>query len=157
MIDKEELASLVPHKGRMLLLSGVREYNLEERSLSAECLIAEDCLFYDPVIGAVPTWVGFEFMAQAISALSGIRDRIMNEKPKAGFIMSVSSVQIELPAFKAGSLVEVKVKEKNSFDLVYTFNGMVFLEGRKVMEGVLTVMDVTDIQIDIMKKENNPK
>ena len=154
IIDKEGLDSLIPHKGKMLLLSGVREYNLEERSLCAEYNITEDCLFFDPATGAVPAWAGFEFMAQAISLLSGIRGRIMGVEPRIGFIMSVSSMQIAVPSFKTGSIVEVKVKEKNSLDLVYNFTGEIFLEGRKVMEGNLTVMDASDEQIEIIKKEN---
>ena len=154
IIEKEDLASLIPHKGKMMFLSRVREYNLDERSLCAECHITEDCLFYDPAIGAVPAWVGFEFMAQAISALSGIQGRIMGVEPRIGFIMSVSFMQIALPSFKAGSIVEVKVKEKNSMDTVYNFTGEIFLEGRKVMEGSLTVMDATDKQIETIRKEN---
>jgi predicted hotdog family 3-hydroxylacyl-ACP dehydratase len=98
--------------------------------------------------------VGFEFMAQAISALSGIKGRLVGEEPKIGFIMSVSSMKIGLSSFKAGSVIEVKVKERDSIGLVYNFTGEIFLEGRKVMEGSLTVMDVSDEQIETLRKGN---
>jgi predicted hotdog family 3-hydroxylacyl-ACP dehydratase len=135
----------------MLLLSKVNGYNLEERSLCAEYHVGEDCLFYDPVIQGVPAWVGFEFMAQAISVLSGLRGRLRGEKPKIGFIMSISSMRIGLPLFRAGSTVEVKVRESGSMDMVYTFEGEILLEGKKVMEGKLTVMDAKDELIDMLK------
>ena len=153
MINKEDIAAFVPHKGRMLLLTGINEYNLEERSLCAEYHITEDCLFFDPVIGGVPAWVGFEFLAQAIAALSGLYSRQKKEAPKIGFILSVSSIQIKLPFFLAGSTVELRVKESSNLDQVSSFNGEIFLEGNKVLEGKLTVMDVNDEQIKSLVKE----
>ena len=151
LIEKEELASLVPHKGSMLLLTGAREYNLEERSISTVCHITEDCIFYDPEIGAVPSWVGFELMAQSISVLSGIRDRLLGKKPKFGFIMSVSSMSIGIPFFKAGSTVEIKVKERDAIEVVYNFGGEIFLDGKQVMEGKLTVMDASEEMLKALR------
>jgi len=142
-IEKEELPSLMPHKGSMLLLTGARDYKLEERSIWAECLITADMLFYDEKIGGVPAWLGFELMAQAISVLSGLRDRLKGEKPKIGFIMSVSSTRILVPSFRIGSKVEIRVKQRDSIDMVYNFAGEIFLEGKQVMESRLTVMDAS--------------
>ena len=151
-LEKEELETVVPHRGKMLLLSRVSWYSLEERTLCAESSISEDCLFYDPAIGGVPAWVGFEFLAQAIGALSGLWSREKNEPPKIGFILSISSMRIELPFFKAGSTVELKVKENSRMDMVYNFEVEAFLEGRKVLGGKLTVMDASDEQIESMRK-----
>ena len=152
MIEKEELDSLLPHKGRMLLLTRIVEYNLEERVLCAEYSITRDCLFYDSSIEGVPAWVGFEFLAQAISALSGLSGRAKGEKPKIGFILSVSSIKIKLPFFKPGSIVKLTVKESGRVEQVYSFDGEVFLEDRKVLEGKLTVMDVDDEQVTSLVK-----
>ena len=154
MIDKDEIAALIPHRGRMLLLSGINEYNLEERTLSAEYHVTKDCLFYDPSIDAVPAWVGFEFMAQAISALSGIGFRARGEKPKLGFILSISSMKIKIPFFRAGTKVELRVKECSRIDQVYNFEGVAFLEGKSVMEGKLTIMEADDMIIDKGKRIN---
>jgi len=83
-------------------------------------------------------------MAQAISVLSGIRGRGKGEKPKIGFILSIQSVRMEIPLFKNGSTVEVRMKEIDCTDMIYTFEGEAFLEGRKVMEGKLMVMETSD-------------
>ena len=153
MIEKEELQTIIPHSGKMLLLTRVNEYNLKERTLCAEYHITEDCLFYDPSVGSVPAWAGFEFIAQAISALSGIRDREMGIKPRMGFILSIPSMKIEVPVFKLGSVVELRVKEDDRVDLVYTFNGEAYLEGKKAMEGKLMVMEIDEENLNSLKKE----
>jgi predicted hotdog family 3-hydroxylacyl-ACP dehydratase len=143
LIEQEEIKTLIPHKGKMLLLSRVIEYDIEH-SIRAEYDITKDCLFYDPAAEGVPAWVGFEFMAQAISVLTGIRKRENGEKPQIGFILSVPSIRMEIPLFKCGSSVEVRVKETDCTDMIYTFDGAAFLEGKKVMEGKLMVMEVSD-------------
>jgi predicted hotdog family 3-hydroxylacyl-ACP dehydratase len=143
VIEKEELQTLIPHNGKMLLLDRVLEYN-SDHSIRAEYDITENCIFYDPAAEGVPSWVAFEFMAQSISALSGIRSRDRGEKPKIGFILSVPSMRMEIPLFKTGSSVEVHLKETDCTDMIYSFDGAAFLEGRKVMEGKLMVVEVSD-------------
>ena len=155
MIEKEELHSIIPHRGRMLLLSRVKGYNLEERTIEAEYDITGNCLFYDPAMAGVPVWAGFEFIAQAISAYSGIRDRENGIPPKMGYILSVSSMRIGLPFFKSGSTVQIKAKEIERMDLVCTFEGEILLEGEKVMEGKLTVMEIEHDQAEALKKERH--
>ena len=144
MIEKEELETLIPHRGKMLLLSRVNEYNLKEGTLSAEYHVSESCIFYDPAAGGVPSWAGFEFIAQAISAYSGIRNREMGIKPKMGFILSIPLVQIEIPVYKPGSRIVLNVVEKDRTGLIYTFEGNAYLDGKKAMEGKLMVMEINE-------------
>jgi predicted hotdog family 3-hydroxylacyl-ACP dehydratase len=136
----------------MLLLSRVKEYNLKEQTIEAEYDITENCLFYDSAISGVPAWAGFEFIAQAISAYSGIWDREHGMPSKMGFILSVSSMRIGIPFFKAGTTARIKTKEIDCMDLTYTYQGEIFLEGEKVLEGKLTVMKVNDEQAKAMKE-----
>jgi predicted hotdog family 3-hydroxylacyl-ACP dehydratase len=143
LVEQEELQTLIPHQGKMLLLSRVIEYDIEH-GIRAEYDITGDCLFYDPVTDGVPAWTGFEFMAQAISVLSGLRSREKGEKPKLGFILSIPSRRMEIPLFKPGSPVEVRVQETDCTEMIYTFEGAAFVEGKKVMEGKLMVMEVSD-------------
>jgi predicted hotdog family 3-hydroxylacyl-ACP dehydratase len=142
LIEKEKLLSVVPHRGKMLLLSGVKGYNLNERSIEAEYHITSDCLFYDPAIAGVPAWVGFEFIAQAISAYSGIRDRENGIPPKMGYILSVASMRMDVSMFGNGSTVEIRAKEIEHVDMVGTFKGEILLHGVKVLEGRLMVMEI---------------
>ena len=153
MIENEELLSIVPHRGKMLLLKRVKHYDLQEQSIEAECQIEKDCIFYDNEAAGIPAWVGFEFIAQTVSAFIGIKNR-ERKINKIGLIMSVSQMRIGLPIFQTGSIIEIKAKEVDSMDSVHVFEGEIFLEGKKVLEGKLTVMDVDDEQA-VMKKECN--
>ncbi|MCL2443139.1 MAG: hypothetical protein FWD13_06700 [Treponema sp.] len=149
MIETKDLTSIVPHRNKMLLLSRITGYNLEEQSLEAEFHITESCLFFDPAIGGVPSWVCFECIAQAIAAFSGIRNREKSEqfeKPRIGFIISISKMEVFLPVIKSESTVIIKVKELDCTDLVYNFEGQVFLEGIKALEGTLTIMEAAAVE-----------
>jgi predicted hotdog family 3-hydroxylacyl-ACP dehydratase len=143
LVELEELQTLIPHRGKMLLLSRVIDYDINQ-SIRAEYDITENCLFYDPVLGGVPSWAGFEFMAQAVSALSGIRFRERGEKPLMGFILSIPSMQMAIPIFKPGSSLDIRVKENICADTIYSFEGEIFLDEKKVMEGKLMAMEVTN-------------
>ena len=151
MIEKEELFSIMPHRGRMLLLSKVNDYDFKEESIEVEYHITEDCLFYDPALAGVPAWVGFEFMAQAVSAYLGIKTRARGEPIKLGFILGVSQVRIELPFFSAGSIIVIKAKEFELMDPLSIYTGEIFIEGRKVLEGRLTVMEVDEEKTQAFK------
>jgi predicted hotdog family 3-hydroxylacyl-ACP dehydratase len=152
MIEKEEMLSIIPHRDRMLLLTKVNEYDFKEESIEAEYHITEDCLFYDPAAAGVPAWVGFEFIAQAVSAFMGIKTRARGEPVKIGFILSVSQVRIGLPLFKTGSIITIKAKEFECMYPLYIYTGEIFIEGRKVLEGKLTVMEVDDEKAQAMKE-----
>jgi len=147
MIEKDELLSIVPHRGKMLLLSRVMRYDLEARSIEAEYCITKDCIFYEPAAKGVPAWAGFEFMAQTVAAFSGIRDRAIGKPPQIGFVLAVSRLQIGLPFFREGSTVSIKMTEIDDMHPIFVFEGGIFLDGEKVLEGKLTVMEADDESI----------
>jgi len=142
MIDKDGLAEIIPHRGSMMLLNKIVDYNLQEKSIEAQCFITPDCLFYDTDASGVPAWVGFEFIAQAISAFIGIRDRENGLPPKEGFILGVSHMRIDLPFFSKNSIITVKSRELDNVDPVYIFEGEILIDGKEVLAGKLTVMEV---------------
>jgi len=152
MIEKEELLSIMPHRGRMLLLTKVNEYDFKENSIEAECHITENCLFYDPAAAGVPAWAGFEFIAQAVSAYMGIKIRARGEPVKPGFILGVSQLRIGLPFFNAGSILIIRAKEFENMEPLYIYEGEIFLEGKKVLEGRLTVMEADDEKAQAIEK-----
>ena len=131
----------IPHKGKMLLLSRIINYDLEEQTLCAEYDITESCIFFNTAKKGVPAYVGFEFIAQAIAAFSGIRGLKPGEEPKKGYLLSISSIQIDIQFFQAGNTVQINIKESGRMDQVSNFEGTIFLEGKKVLEGKLTVFE----------------
>jgi predicted hotdog family 3-hydroxylacyl-ACP dehydratase len=106
----------------MFLLSRIIDYDLDKRTLKAEYDITGDCLFYDGELNGVPSWVGFEFMAQCVSAITGLDHRRRGEAPKMGFILSVSALEIQQPVLKAGSTVSIAIAEDVHLGSVFTFD-----------------------------------
>jgi len=72
---------------------------------------------------------------------------VSGEEPKIGYILSVSSMQIDNHFFKAGDTVQINVKEIGCMDQVYNFEGTIFLGGKKVLDGKLTVIETTEKNI----------
>jgi len=146
MIEKNELLSVIPHKGKMVLLNRITAYDLENQTIEAEYDITKECIFYDPQIEGVPTWVGFECIAQSIAALSGLKERLKNKPPKLGFVLGLSQVSINVPFFKLGSIVKIKTKEtENEYPVMY-FIGELFVNDQEIFSGRLTVMEIDDEQ-----------
>ena len=75
-IDHDELINYLPHKGKMFLLTRVTQHDVEKHTITSEYDITENCIFYEEEFGGVPTWAGFELMAQGVSALTGITNKI---------------------------------------------------------------------------------
>jgi predicted hotdog family 3-hydroxylacyl-ACP dehydratase len=144
VIANEELSGILPHKGKMLLISRVMEYNVHERTLGSEYDVTTGCLFYDPALDGVPAWMCFEFMAQAVSALSGLTGKVMGKPPMLGFILSVSSLEIKLPLFRPGDVVRVQIAEELRVGSVSTLRCAASVGGREAASAKLMVMDVED-------------
>lgn len=140
--SKESVSELVPHKGKMFLLDRIRDYDLERNSITTEIDIARDNLFYEDELGGVPVWIAFEYMAQSVSALSGIHGRAKGEKPKNGFIMSVSAFNANIPVFKVGEKVVVNVLEKTRNDNAVTFEGSAAVNGTLAVTAKLNTVEV---------------
>lgn len=141
---KELTCELVPHKGKMFLLNRVQSYSLESVCITTEIDITRDDLFYEEELGGVPAWVAFEYMAQSISALSGIYGRSRGEKPKVGFIMSVNSFKANLPVFKVGETVVVTVRQTIRMDMAVTFDGTAKVGETLAVTATLNTVEVAD-------------
>ena len=144
LVENEDILTIMPHRNSMLLLSKVVSYNMDEYSVEAEYHVTEDCIFYDPELQGVPVWVGFEFIAQAVCAFCGIRDKAMGVPPKKGLILALSQLKIGLPFFKTGSIITIKAKEVERMYPISVLEGELLLEGSKVLEGKMTIMEVDE-------------
>ena len=139
---KESVSELVPHKGKMFLLNRICDYDLKLNSITTEIDITRDNLFYEEELGGVPAWVAFEYMAQSVSALSGLQGRTKSEKPKVGFIMSVSGFNADVPVFKLGETVVVNVLEKTRNDNAVTFEVSSTVNGTLAVTAKLNTVEV---------------
>jgi predicted hotdog family 3-hydroxylacyl-ACP dehydratase len=144
MIEKDELLTLIPHKGKMVLLSRVLDVDTVKRTVSAEFDIGPSCIFYDKTLNGIPTWVSFECIAQSIVVLSGLGGRLNNLPPRPGIILSLSNLVIKQAVLS--STITIKVAEDYNADPVFTFNCIVISGGNEVLSTHITVMEINSIE-----------
>lgn len=145
-IDKNELINLLPHKGRMFLLDRAVDVDFDEYSITTQVDVTEQSMFYDETLGGIPSYVTFEYMAQSISALSGIDNRRRGLPPKVGVILSVSDFKTAVPVLKAGTTVTVLDVQQDIVDKVFSFSCTAYIGDTLVSSGKLTVMEVDDLK-----------
>jgi predicted hotdog family 3-hydroxylacyl-ACP dehydratase len=100
------VAELVPHSGRMSLLSEIVDYG--DDWLQAEVVISRDSTFADAL--GVPAWIGLEYMAQAIAAYSGLEERLHGGKPRIGFLLGTRRYECTAERFDIGQRLRVRVQ-----------------------------------------------
>lgn len=101
------VGELVKHKDELLLLD--RIVAAEGDMVRSETTIRADNVFFQPGRG-VPSYVGFELMAQTISAADGIERRARGEGPVIGFLLGCRKYNVERPFFTDGETVQTEVK-----------------------------------------------
>ena len=98
----------------------------------------------DKDLGGIPIWIGFEYMAQSISALSGLYGKTKGQEPKIGFIMSVNNFTANKPLFPENSIAKIFVKQTMRMDNVVTFDGNISLDGNIVATAVINTIEMDD-------------
>lgn len=101
-----DIGSLVPHDGAMVLLE--RVLSVDKDNLCAELTIGPDTLFCDGA--GVGSWVGIEYMAQAIAAHAGYKAHLRGDPVKVGFLLGARRYQCNVPAFTLGSVLHVRIQ-----------------------------------------------
>jgi predicted hotdog family 3-hydroxylacyl-ACP dehydratase len=144
LIETEELLTLIPHKGKMVLLSRVLSWDTDQGILKSAYDITGEELFYDPSLEGMPGWISFECMAQSVSALIGIQIRLEGKEPPMGFILSISDMEVTIPVLKVGATVISEVHLDYRMENLLAFDCKVFLEGSPVAAARLTVMEADD-------------
>ena len=111
MLDctKYTVEELIPHSPPMVLLDRILHY--DSMNLIAEITIKTDCKFYDAAVKGVPSWVGIEYMAQAISALAGLRAKEKNEGIRIGFLLGTRKLLLQQKVLLADSCYQIHVKQ----------------------------------------------
>jgi predicted hotdog family 3-hydroxylacyl-ACP dehydratase len=97
----------VPHKVGMLLID--RVVAREGELVRSETTIRADSIFFQPGRG-VPSYVGFELMAQTISAADGLDRRARGEGPVIGFLLGCRKYNVTRPFFADGETVTTEAK-----------------------------------------------
>lgn len=139
-IEHEELAELVPQKGKMFLLGRICEANPNEWTIESETKITENFMFFDKSAGGVPNYACFELIAQTVAAMNGLFARENNLEPKIGFILSVSNLKFDFDLIKAGETVKIKAWRETDMDNVSSFASEIYIDRKLGGSGKITAM-----------------
>lgn len=103
------ISAIVPHAGSMSLLS--RAIEGDDVSIVVEADIRHDHLFHGNLFyggNGVGAWIGIEYMAQAIAAWAGWRNRLQGEAPVIGFLLGTRRYECNRPQFFAGETLRIE-------------------------------------------------
>jgi predicted hotdog family 3-hydroxylacyl-ACP dehydratase len=110
---------LLPHSRSMVLVD--EALDVGEGWVTSSVRIAEDSLFYELGQG-VPAWVGAEYMAQTVGLYAGYRAKQTGEDIKIGLWLGSRRYISEVPFFKLGSNLQIRVDEEWQDSQMGVFN-----------------------------------
>ncbi|RCK51684.1 hypothetical protein TH25_08330 [Thalassospira profundimaris] len=134
------MEKLVPHAKPMLLID--RILAADDTSLKAAVQIDENSLFYTPENG-VPSYVGIEYIAQAVSAYSGWRawqaSTTGNSEPRIGYLLGTRKMTLHETSFTAGDHLTIDVENIFEDGEMGVFDGTVCRDGQVIVSARINV------------------
>jgi predicted hotdog family 3-hydroxylacyl-ACP dehydratase len=135
------IESLIPHRGAMRLLDRVLEVDGEH--VLAEVDVPFDGLFVRD--GQVPSWVGIEYMAQAVAAWAGARARQQGGAPRPGLLLGTRRYEVQCDGFASGATQRVEARcELIAANGLGQFDCRIALDGRELAVARISVLDPPD-------------
>ena len=135
------VAELIPHARRMLLLSGVVAHDPDWTTCAVDVDRSE--LFRDAE-GAVPAWVGLEYLAQCIAVYGALVARAKGNTPRFGFFIGGRRLKLRVDRFRPGQRLHATVEHLGGDSGLVAFAGRIEPAegGQPLVEGRLNVYSV---------------
>jgi predicted hotdog family 3-hydroxylacyl-ACP dehydratase len=111
MIDQPttyNIDELLFHQKPMLLIKQVTTWNAQGLEVMVDPM--DSAIFFTPE-GKLPSWVGIEYMAQAIGALSGIFSKQAGHAISMGFLLGTRKFSTYQAFFDLDKMLKVRIKE----------------------------------------------
>lgn len=136
------IEDLVPHRDGMLLID--RVVGAEGETVRSEATIRPDNIFFQRGFG-VPAYVGFELMAQTISAYDGLKRRRKGQTPAIGFLLGCRRYAAASKFFTEGQLLKVEVTSLLGEEGMASFECRILADdGSELANAVINVYRPTD-------------
>lgn len=144
------IEALIPHRGAMRLLDRVLE--VDEEHVLAEVDVPFDGLFVRD--GQVPSWVGIEYMAQAVAAWAGARARQRGGAPRPGLLLGTRRYEAHCDGFASGACLRVEARcELIGGNGLGQFDCRIVLDGRELAASRISVLDPPEGADHLLKPE----
>ncbi|MBU2892011.1 3-hydroxylacyl-ACP dehydratase [Colwellia sp. D2M02] len=104
-----DIEQLIVHRDPMILISGLADYD----QTTAHCWvdISETSPFYQKDIAGVPSYIGIEYMAQAIAAYAGAKALDNNSTIQVGFLLGSRKFLTHQASFSCDSKLDIFIEE----------------------------------------------
>ena len=147
------IEDLILHRPPMLLLESVAEW--DETGLTAVVDPTHSYIFAD-ASGAIPAWVGIEYMAQAISAHAGISARLRGEPISVGFLLGTRKYTPQVASFAPNKKLFVKVREifRDETNLVL-FDCQIYADGVLLASAEIKGIEPDDVKAIVAQLSNS--
>ena len=130
---------LLPHAEPMVLLDEILDYGGDE--LTAALTIRDDSHFLQSE--GVPSYVGIEYMAQAVAAYGGF-EALKEQRPiRVGYLLGTRKFVAKVPFFRIGDRLKVRVSVIY-VDVLSSFACQIWVDEEIVAEANLSVYQPTE-------------
>jgi predicted hotdog family 3-hydroxylacyl-ACP dehydratase len=137
------IGELVPHQAPMLLIDSVICWD----DTGIDVLVKpEDSYLFADDQGAIPAYVGIEYMAQTISAFAGIEAKQNKEPICLGFLLGTRQYEAEVTHFLPSQPLIVKVRQllRDDTNLVL-FDCAIYHAGNQLAKAEIKAIQPKDI------------
>ncbi len=139
---KFSIEDILPHREPMIWLSNVVSY--EDGFVECEVSHSSTSPFTDEY-GRRPSWVGIEYVCQAILALEGISRLEDGKRAVPGFILGAKRIEFTRAYFEANETMLVRVETQVTVDSTFgAYSGELFIRGERVMQSIVKGVLVED-------------
>ncbi len=148
-LNAGRIEALIPHRGGMRLIDRVLE--IDDEHVLAEVDVPFDGLFVRD--GEVPSWIGIEYMAQAVAAWAGARARTKGGSgPRPGLLLGTRRYEAHCAGFPSGSRLRVEARcEIMAGNGLGQFDCRIVHDGRELAVARISVMDPSDEAMAVLR------
>ncbi|WP_035386870.1 hotdog family protein [Ferrimonas senticii] len=137
------LAKYLAHRPPMILIDQLVNYQPDQ--LTVAVTPSPHAPFFDDAIDGVPSWVGIEYMAQAVATLAGIEAEANGEPIRIGFLLGTRRYQIHQPQFDRNCCYHVSVNRLyQDDDGMAAFDCLIQQQQQPVAEARINVFQPRD-------------
>lgn len=108
-MNSYDLEQVIAHRPPMILLSRLKQYDNNQGICEVD--ISEQSPFYQQAIGGVASYIGIEYMAQAVAAFAGAKSLDQGEDIQIGFLLGSRKYEVFTDRFLNGNSYQVSVEE----------------------------------------------
>ena len=139
----DPIIDLVPHSGKMAILDHL--ISADDHQATSTVSIHSGSMFFIRGKG-VPVWIGIEYMAQTIAALSGYHAKLKGEAVKIGLLVGCRKSICHVPHFGEGWNLNVQVTHVWEAEGMAVFDCVISADDNILMEANINVYQPENIE-----------